>query len=217
MNLENWGWTGFYSYVKLHPNVNPQEFEKKIRKLAHNYIGEALEELGIEFIVFLQPLKDIHLHSNLHREIKAPGDSIYVYIFSVVGFLVLIVACINFMNLTTARSGKRAKEIGVRKVMGAQRFQLVMQFIGEFVLTAMIALFSAIIIIETILPYFNDLTGTNFTSSAIFQPDLIKVQIIIILFVGFVAGSYPAFFLSSLKPAWIFSEIYLEGLRRKRC
>ena len=206
MNLENWGWTGFYSYVKLHPNVNPQEFEKKIRKLAHNYIGEALEELGIEFIVFLQPLKDIHLHSNLHREIKAPGDSMYVYIFSVVGFLVLIVACINFMNLTTARSGKRAKEIGVRKVMGAQRFQLVIQFIGEFVLTAMIALFFAIILIETILPYFNDLTGTNFTSSAIFQPDLIKVLIIIILFVGFVAGSYPAFFLSSLKPAWIFQR-----------
>ncbi|MFQ5772047.1 MAG: ABC transporter permease, partial [bacterium] len=177
LNLDNWGWTGFYSYVKLRPNVNPQEFERKIRKIAHNYIGETLDKLGIEFILFLQPLKDIHLHSNIHREIKPPGDSIYVYIFSVVGILVLVVACINFMNLTTARAGKRAKEIGVRKVMGAHRLQLIGQFVGEFIFMTLIALVLAILLIELILPYFNELTGKHFTTAAIFQLDMVMVLI----------------------------------------
>jgi len=122
MNLANWGWTGFYSYVKLHPNVNPQAFEKKIRKLAHNYIGEALEELGMEFIVFLQPLKDIHLHSNLHREIKAPGDSIYVYIFSVVGVLVLIVACIKFHEFDHGACGEKSERNWRTKGVGSTTF-----------------------------------------------------------------------------------------------
>ncbi|MFQ5606173.1 MAG: ABC transporter permease, partial [bacterium] len=206
LNLDNWGWTGFYSYVKLRPNVNPQEFEKKIRKIAHNYIGEALDELGIEFILFLQPLRDIHLHSNIHREIKPPGDSTYVYIFSVVGILVLIVACINFMNLTTARAGKRAKEIGVRKVMGAHRLQLISQFVGEFIFMTLIALALAILLIELILPYYNELTGKHFTTVAIFQPGMMMVLLGAILLVGLVAGSYPALFLSAFKPVQIFQR-----------
>ncbi|MEE9168447.1 MAG: ABC transporter permease [bacterium] len=211
MNLDNWGWTGFYSYVKLYPNVNPQVFEKKIRKLAHNYIGKELDELGIEFILFLQPLKDIHLHSNVHREIKTPGDSLYITIFSVVGILVLIVACINFMNLTTARSRKRAKEIGVRKVMGAHRRQLINQFVGEFFFMTLIALLMAIGIINVILPYFNELTGKDFLLSSILQPAIIKGIIGLILFVGIVAGSYPAFFLSAFKPVRIFQGLSTTG------
>ncbi|MFQ5752776.1 MAG: ABC transporter permease, partial [bacterium] len=211
LNLDNWGWTGFYSYVKLRPNVNPQEFERKIRKIAHNYIGETLDKLGIEFILFLQPLKDIHLHSNIHREIKPPGDSIYVYIFSVVGILVLVVACINFMNLTTARAGKRAKEIGVRKVMGAHRLQLIGQFVGEFIFMTLIALVLAILLIELILPYFNELTGKHFTTAAIFQLDMVMVLIGVILLVGMAAGSYPAFFLSAFKPVQIFQRFSRTG------
>ncbi len=211
MNLDNWGWTGFYSYVKLRPNVNPHQFEEKIRKIAHNYIGNRLDELGIEFILFLQPLKDIHLHSNLHREIKPPGDAIYVYIFSIVGILILIVACINFMNLTTARSGTRAKEIGVRKVMGAQRFQLVLQFIGEFIFMTLIALFIALLIIELVLPYFNELAGKHFTTSSIFQPIILVALIGTSLFVGLIAGIYPALFLSGSKPVLVVQRFSTTG------
>ncbi|NIR48896.1 FtsX-like permease family protein [candidate division KSB1 bacterium] len=211
MNLDNWGWTGFYSYVKLFPNVNPQEFEENIRTVAHDYIGETLDELGIEFVLFLQPLKDIHLQSNLHREIKPPGDSTYVYIFSVVGILILLVACINFMNLTTARSGTRAKEIGVRKVMGAQRFQLMVQFIGEFIFMTIIALFMALLMIELVLPYFNELAGKHFITSSIFRPNIIIALMSTVLFVGLIAGSYPALFLSAFKPVSVFQRFSHTG------
>lgn len=211
LNLNNWGWTGFYSYIKLYPNVNPYEFEQKIRKLAHNFIGEKLDELGIEFILFLQPLGDIHLKSNLHREIKTHGDSFYITIFSIVGILVLIVACINFINLTTARSRRRAKEIGVRKVMGALRRQLINQFIGEFFFIALIALVMAIGIISAILPYFNELTHRNFLLSSILNPTIMTGIVGLLLFVGIAAGSYPAFFLSAFKPIQVLQSLTKAG------
>lgn len=215
MNMDNWGWTGFYSYVKLLPNINPLDFERKIRKIAHNYLGEALDKAGIEFISFMQPLRDIHLHSKLNREIKPPGNSIYIYIFSVVGILVLIVACINFMNLTTARSLERAKEIGVRKVWGAHRSQVVRQIFGEFFLVIIIALLMAIFLIILILPNFNELAGKNFTSSYFLQPVNIILFVSIVLFVGLAAGSYPAFLLSSVRPVWIFQKHSRAGLGGK--
>lgn len=206
LNLQNWGWTGFYSYVKLNPKADPDVFEQKIRKIAHNYIGEALDELGIELILFLQPLTEIHLHSDLHREIKPPGNATYIYIFSVVGMLVLLVACMNFVNLTTARSMKRAMEIGVRKVMGAQRFQLIWQFVGEFLFMAVIALVLAMCLTGIVLPEFSELSGKQFELTYFLQPAIAAALFSIILFVAIAACSYPALFLSGFKPARIIQS-----------
>lgn len=216
LNMENWGWTGFYSYVKLAPHADPKAFENKIRKIAHTYIGDELDKLGIEFLLFLQPLRDIHLHSNLHREIKPPGNVMYVTIFSAVGLLILLVACINFINLATARSGARAKEIGVRKVMGAQRVQLINQFVWEFFCVTIIAFLVAILMLEFSLPYFNAFAGKHFTTSTLLQPAILTVLIGFVLFVGMAAGSYPALFLSRFKPVQVFQQFSQGGAAGSR-
>jgi putative ABC transport system permease protein len=153
-----------------------------------------------ETTLHLQRLTDIHLHSQLDSEIEANGNIVYVYIFSAIAFFLLLIACINFMNLATARSANRAKEVGLRKVVGAERAQLIKQFLGETIVLALIALFLAIVLVEVALPKFNAFAGKalalNFQSAVSIYLGLIGIA----LFVGVVAGSYPAFFLSHFQP-----------------
>jgi putative ABC transport system permease protein len=195
-NLENWGWTGFYAYVKLKPHVDPQNFEVKIRHIADTYAKQKLEEWGETFTFYLQPISSIHLHSNLVSEIDAPGNLRDIYVFSIIGIFILLISCINFTNLTTARSANRAKEVGVRKVVGAHRSQLTRQFLWESMLVSFVSLMGSILIVILTLPYFNVLTGQGFGRKDLFNPMILLILLGLSVCVGFLAGSYPAFLLS---------------------
>jgi putative ABC transport system permease protein len=202
-NLDNWGWTGFYAYVKLKPYVDPSLFEQKIRHVADRYIGEELKEWGESFTFFLQPITSIHLNSHLNMEIAPPGNPRDIYIFSIIGFLILLISCINFTNLTAARSTNRAKEVGIRKVVGAHRVQLVRQFLWESVLASVISMVLSLIVVAAVLPHFNQLTGQDFSFRSLLKPSILLFLLGLSLFAGVVAGSYPAFLLSRFGPARI--------------
>lgn len=202
-NLNNWGWTGFYAYIMLKPNVNADLFEGKIRHVADLYIKEKLEKWGATFSFYLQPISSIHLFSNLNEEIVSPGNLTYIYTFSMIGFLILLISCINFTNLTTARSANRTKEVGIRKVVGAHRLQLARQFLWETMLTALVSLLGALMLVSIALPIFNDLTAKHFDIGYLMYPYIVLTLIGLALLVGIAAGSYPAFLLSLLRPARI--------------
>jgi putative ABC transport system permease protein len=152
------------------------------------------------YTISLQPLLDIRLHSRLKSEIEPTGNILYVYIFTAIAVLVLVIACINFMNLTSARAAKRAKEVGIRKVAGARKNQLVRQFLGESFLLSIISAVTAVLIVIIALPLFNRLTGKGFALSSLIDPSFILGVAAIVLAVGFIAGIYPAFFLSAFQP-----------------
>jgi putative ABC transport system permease protein len=207
-NLENWGWTGFYAYVKLNPHVDSETFGKKVGHIADVYARDKLEEWGTSFTFYLQPIASIHLFSNLVSEIGAPGNPRDIASFSIIGFLILLISCINFVNLATARSDNRAREVGVRKVVGAHRAQLTRQFLLESMLASVVSLILSIILVALALPYFNSLTGQSFERPDLFRPELLFILICFTLSVGLLAGSYPAFFLSRFKTA-----VMLKGSR----
>ncbi|HKR06191.1 MAG TPA: ABC transporter permease, partial [Bacteroidia bacterium] len=197
---DNWYNNNYYTYLLLSENYNYKNLETKITALISKEMAEQRKETGLWYDLKLQPLTDIHLKSNLNSEIAPNGDITYVYIFSVVAFLILLIACCNFINLSTAKSINRAKEIGLRKVIGAQRTQLTMQFLGESILFAVISTLLALIIVIIILPFYNSFTSQTFSLSFLLSPFLFLIYVIIILCIGFVAGIYPAFLMSSFKP-----------------
>ncbi len=154
----NWATNNiFHTYVKLKNGTNPIAFEKKLQPFIDNKAGTDLKALGISRQLFIQPLKSIYLHSDLENEIAANGNITYLYILGSIALFVLVIACINFMNLSTARSGKRAKEVGVRKVIGAERKSLIFQFLSESVTMSIMALLLAFVLASILLPYFNHL------------------------------------------------------------
>ncbi|UCE40133.1 MAG: ABC transporter permease [Candidatus Aminicenantes bacterium] len=152
------------------------------------------------YTISLQPLLDIRLHSRLKSEIEPTGNILYVYIFMAIAVFVLIIACINFMNLTSARAIKRAKEVGIRKVVGARKNQLVRQFLGESLLLSLFSASAAVLIVIIALPMFNKLTDKGITFVSLTNPSFFFNTVAIALVVGFIAGIYPAFFLSAFKP-----------------
>ncbi len=162
----------------------------------------------------LTPLTDIHLHSNKLGELNGNGNADYVYIFSVIALLILLIACVNFLNLSTARSSNRAKEVGVRKVLGSLKKNLVQQFLTESLLISFIALVFAIIITWLLLPYFNQLAGKDIQASTLFQLKMLISLVVLILVVGLLAGSYPAFFLSSFQPINVLKGKLARGFKR---
>lgn len=199
--MTNWHSTMFYTYLKLQPNVNVEEFSQKVSRVADKYVGEQLSKWGTTYHYFLQPISSIHLHSHLRYEIEPPGNPIYVYIFSFVGFFILLIACLNFMNLSTARAANRAKEVGLRKVVGAQRLQLIGQFLGESLLVALLSLGLALVIARFAIPLLNDLTGIPLSFDAFLNPVVLFSLIGGAIIVGLAAGLYPAFVLSAFRPA----------------
>jgi putative ABC transport system permease protein len=153
------------------------------------------------YTISLQPLLDIHLRSRLRSEIEPTGNILYIYIFTAIAVLVLVIAGINFMNLTTARASRRAKEVGVRKVVGARKNQLVHQFIGESLVLSVLSAAVAIVFVIMMMPLFNRLTGKEFTLLSLSDPSFVLGAAAIALAVGFVSGIYPAFFLAAFQPA----------------
>ena len=200
-----------YTYLLIKEGYAPQDLEGKLPQFPVRHLGERLETLGMEFRPYLQPLTDIHLHSNLKLEIKANSDIQYAYIFTSVAVFMLLIACVNFMNLSTARSARRAQEVGIRKVLGDQRIQLIGQFIGESVLFSFIALAVALALVHLLLPEFNRFSGKTLEmdyESTWLMPALLAIT----LCTGVIAGGYPAFVLSSFRPVAALSGALKTGV-----
>ena len=196
----NWGGFGFYTYVLLKPNANAVGFEKKLLPLYDKYMAPIFAQFNIKIHYGVQAVPSIHLHSDMASEPEELGNISYIRIFSAVALFMLLIACINYMNLTTARSARRAKEIGIRKVTGSSRSQLIAQFLIESTLIAVVALVLSMILILVLLPTFNLLSGKSISFQTLFEPDSFLILIGIILFVGLLGGSYPAFYLSKFNP-----------------
>jgi len=194
-NMEDWGNNSYYTYVLLDPKADLSDFNNKIRELIKKHNKGAVTD------IYLQPIGQIHLYSSgkFTAEIGAQGDIRYVRALSLVAIFILLIACINFMNLSTAQSTRRAKEVGMRKVTGAQRSKLILQFLGESVILVFIAYLVAMIAVELFLPRFSNLTGKPLDLKY-FTPRFAGRALIIIFLTGIVAGSYPAFFISSFNP-----------------
>lgn len=195
--LEDWGSNNYYTYVRLPEGYDPADLEAKFNDFLVRHWSEDAESSSA---LKLQYLPDIHLTSNRDSEWRANGSIAVVYTFSAVALFVLIIACINFMNLTTACSTQRAREVGVRKVVGARRSQLIAQFMGESIMLTAIAMLLAVAIVETVLPSFAAFLEKPLTFS-LANPESLGILLASIAVVGVVAGSYPALYLSKFKPA----------------
>jgi putative ABC transport system permease protein len=198
--MENWMSLSYFTYIRFNRHYDRELYFNKLEKLLEEKMGENAREYGLHFTPFLQPAASVHLDSKTGFEIAETGNKSSVYIFTAVAIFILLLACINFINLTTARLSLRSKEIGIRKVIGASRPELIKQFLGESVTLSFIAMVITIPLIETGLPVFNNITGTDLT---FLHPEnwrmLVAVPLIILL-VGILAGVYPALLISRLNP-----------------
>jgi len=190
--------SGFYqnfTYVLLDNIRSAESLSKKLLDFLHRNWNK-----DPWYTISLQPLCDIHLRSRLRSEIESNGSILYVYVYTAIAIFVLAIACINFMNLTTARAARRAREVGIRKVVGARKNQLVQQFLGESFLLGIFSALGAILFVIMSLPTFNNLTGKSLTLLSLLNPSFVLGSGAIILAVGFISGIYPAFFLSAFQP-----------------
>lgn len=216
----------FYTYIVLRENAKPGDMknvfkdfvDKNVIPQAQSFIQiksiEEFEKTGNYMRYSIMPVTDIHLHSDRFPELKANGSVQNVYVFSAVALFILLIACINFMNLSTARSTSRAKEVGIRKVLGTERRTLIAQFLTESTVVAFLALIMALAITLLVLPFFNDLASKSLSISSLFEPGFLPYLLLIPLFVGIVAGSYPAFYLSSFQPIKVLKGKLSSGFRK---
>jgi|JI7StandDraft_1071085.scaffolds.fasta_scaffold00844_9 putative ABC transport system permease protein len=196
----SWGNFGVYTYIQLPEGYDLSKMYASFDKIVKERVNPIFEQFGIKVAYELQRIPDIHLHSKIQDEAEEGGDISYIYIFGAVSAFMLIIACINYMNLATARSANRAKEVGVRKVMGSQRKQLITQFITESVVLTLIALALSIVLIYALLPSFNSLANKHLPFAYVLQAPVILSLLGITFFAGVVGGSYPAFYLSGFNP-----------------
>lgn len=195
----NWiGTNIFYTYVKLKEGTDAQKFEAKLQAFIQQKAGAAMKAAGFSQKPFIQPLKDIYLHSSGPNEMGTNSSIVYLYILSSIAIFILIIACVNFMNLSTATAEKRAREVGVRKALGAAKASLIRQFMSESFLLCMIALVLAIMIVLLMLPFFNTLTQKNIQ---LFDNSSLLLWITgLTLITALLSGAYPAFYLSAFNP-----------------
>lgn len=196
----SWGGFGVFTYIQLPEGYDLSKMYASLDKIVKERVNPIFEQYGIKVAYELQRITDIHLHSKIQDEAEEGGDISYIYIFGAVSAFMLIIACINYMNLATARSANRAKEVGVRKVMGSQRKQLIAQFITESVVLTVIALILSVLLIYALLPAFNGLANKHLPFSYILQTPVLLTLAGVTLFSGIVGGSYPAFYLSGFNP-----------------
>jgi putative ABC transport system permease protein len=206
--LEVWGNNAFFTYFKLRPGADAA----RIAAESGPFLERHWQEGGSKFSGYsLTALTDIHLRSNRQGEMAPPGSAANVYAFSAIALFVLLIACINFMNLATARSMQRGKEVGVRKSVGAGRRQIVAQFLGESVLAATIAILLAVALVEVLLPAFGTFVGADLELEYLSNPVVGLGLLALALSVGLVSGSYPAFFLSAFDPARVLKGDVTRG------
>jgi putative ABC transport system permease protein len=221
----NWLSNNFITYLLLQDDTDIPAFEKKMESMLEKHLEPAMKMVmgesftmeefrasGSSWAYTLQPLLDIHLKSDLVGEFKPNFNEAYIYIFVAIALFILTIACINFMNLATARSANRAKEVGVRKVMGSDRNSLIRQFMVETILMGVISMFLAVLIAASFLPYFNQLAERQLEipfENPFFYLSLIGGA----LFIGFLAGTYPSFFLSAFNPAKVLKGKIALGMK----
>lgn len=210
-HLTSWWNYSFYTYLELEEGVNIPALEDKIKFISRKYIADQEDYSGYKQEYSLIPFSNIHLQSNIRSEMEANSKASYVYIFMIIGIFILVIACINFMNLATARSAMRAKEIGLRKVAGAFREQLVGQFLSESVLMAFVAMVLSLGLTYLLLPTVNDFSGKHL---GLFNNNMAWIAMVLItILVGLLAGSYPSFFLSAFRPVETLKGNFRTGTK----
>lgn len=206
----NWATNNiFHTYIRLKAGTDVNNFEKKLPSFVDRRAGTDLKAIGVSKKLFLQPLQDIYLRSDIDNEIAPNGNVTYLYILGSIALFVLLIACINFMNLSTARSGKRAKEVGLRKVMGAEKQSLIGQFLGESVIMSIIALVIAVCLAALALPLFNNLTQKSL--QLLDEPAIWLWIAALTIITGILSGLYPAFYLSSFRPVKVLKGKLLNN------
>lgn len=208
---EDWGSMMYYSYIKLKPEVSKELFETKMADFLNEKLMEEDEETKIKILPYLQPVTKIHLNSRLLGELKPNSDLSYIYVLSLIAAAILFIAGINFMNLSTARSANRAKEVSIRKIVGSSRKKLIYQFMGESVFLSTLGFILSLVMIEILLPVFNNVTDKNIDFSYYFNFRLIFAFFIISLFIGLFSGSYPALYLSAYNPVKVLQSALRSG------
>ncbi|HET6254482.1 MAG TPA: ABC transporter permease [Puia sp.] len=221
---DDWLGQNCIGYVLARPGQSREFLQSRVNATVNTYIGKAMqaelhesiqnmERQGAHFRYRLMPLLDIHLHSNKIAEFEPNGNIVYVYVFSFIALLILAIACVNFMNLSTARSANRAKEVGIRKVAGSSRGQLIFQFLTESILLSMFSLLLALGVALALLPMFNQLSGKQLYAEMLYSSCILPLMLGLVLTVGFLAGSYPAFYLSSFRPIQVLKGKIAAGFK----
>ncbi len=224
MNDVQWTSNNLYTYIKLRPNADVNNFKAQTDSLFERNVSAELEKfLGVtlkDFVaqgnrlgLVIQPMEDIHLQSNLSDDITPSGNLQYVYIFMAIAAFIVTIACINFMNLATARSANRAKEVGVRKTIGAFRTRLIGQFLAESMLYSFISMLLALVLMGLLLTPFNELSGKSLTLELFGKPYFIIGLFAFVLIVGLLAGSYPAFYLTAFNPSEVLKGKIRSGFK----
>jgi len=220
----DWLSSNYYTYILVQAGTTRAEVQKDVDEVVNHHIGPALQEMfhvsvtdlgkaGNHFRYPIFPLTDVHLYSNKSYELEANSNIQFVYIFSIIAVLILLVACVNFMNLSTARSANRAKEVGIRKVAGSTKGHLILQFLTESILLSLFSLVLAPGIAALLLPMFNQLAGKSLHPDSLFSGRFLPILIGLALLVGCLAGSYPAFYLSSFQPIHVLKGKMAAGFR----
>jgi len=206
-------WTNhaYYTYLLLKPHADAKALEKKFPAFMESHHGEQAKELQMQDFLSLEPLRDVYLKSK--RDGFVTGNINNVYIFSIIAVFILLIACINFINLTTARSAERAKEVGIRKVAGAARFQLAKQFIGESITICLIAFIISVLLCALALPLFNQLAGKEISDSIFNNPLHILMLFLLSIGIGVIAGFYPSLVLSSYKAVSVLKGRFSTGTK----
>jgi putative ABC transport system permease protein len=207
---KTWVWNPCWTYVQLHDKVKPESLEAVFSDYVQKYFYDAEKD---NVTLYLQPLTDIHLKSHLDYEIEPNNSIVSIYILSALAIFILIIAIINYMNLSTATSSTRAMEIGIKKVNGAYRWQLLIQFLGESLFISFFALLVALVIIELLLPGFNDFTQKSIDIAILFEPDNLLLIVVLGFLSGLISGFYPALYLSGFSPISILKGVLRQGTR----
>ena len=224
---DKWLESNYFTYVVLEKGTDLNQFEAKMPAIIKKYMGPQVAQLGMTFEkfqesgneigLFIQPLTDIHLFSDFAgaSELEAGGNINSIYIFGVVALFMLLIACINFMNLSTAGATKRSKEVGVKKVLGSQKNQLVHQFLVESFISTAVAMILGVLTVTVCLSLFNQLSGKELEATFLLKPKVMASLLALTIFIGLLAGSYPAFFLSSIKPITALKNKFSNGGKSK--
>ncbi|TDE18554.1 ABC transporter permease [Dyadobacter psychrotolerans] len=202
----------FYTYIRLKPGSDPEKFNRKLPAFVDKYAGKDLKAAGYEKHMTLLPVSDIHLFNKITDILTPTTSTTYLYVLASIALFTLLIACINFMNLATARSAKRAAEVGIRKVMGAGKGGLVGQFLGESMVLTFLALIFAVVAVVFFLPVFNQLADKSLTISALFKPEIAAAFIFLAVITGLLAGSYPAFYLSVFNPLDVIKGKFVNSV-----
>jgi putative ABC transport system permease protein len=210
-DLHMWMGFNYATYLLMEGDPSIEEITTKYNDLLMSNIPDQFKQLGAEVEIFLQPMKSIHLHSHLEGEMEPPGNPAFIRILTTIALFILLIACINFMNLATAQSSKRAKEVGMRKVLGAHRGKLIGQFMGESLLLSFISLIIAVMLIIVLLPVFNNLVEKELVFNPAQNGIILLGLVGITLLAGFFAGAYPAFFLSAFIPLEVLKSRFKAG------